>query len=196
MNRFNFTSYLTSNVKISDEFVEQLLQNCSIKLVKKNEFLLQQGNVCMHSFFVEQGLLRQFIIDEQGKEHIIQFAPENWFVADRSSQFFKAPAMTNIQAIEEAKLLMLDENIINQLIEKNPAYNIYSNQLLHKHIYSLQKRIYQLLASSAKERYLDFVKTYPDILLRVPQTMVASYLGITPESLSRVRKELAQEHML
>lgn len=89
---------------------------------------------------------------------------------------------------------MIDENFFLKLSEKSPSFTDLNNKLLHNHIRHLQKRINMLLSSSAEERYLEFVVMYPDILLRVPQTMIASYLGITPESLSRVRKELARRN--
>ncbi|MCB0687946.1 MAG: Crp/Fnr family transcriptional regulator, partial [Saprospiraceae bacterium] len=141
-----------------------------------------------------KGLLRQFAIDEKGKEHIIQFAPENWFVSDRDSVYFKEPSQYFIQTLENSSIVLIDDNFLNNLSQKVPAFVDFNTRLLHNHIRHLQNRINLLLSASAESRYLDFIKIYPDILLRVPQTMVAAYLGITPESLSRVRKNLAQKN--
>lgn len=145
-------------------------------------------------FFVERGLLRQFSIDEKGKEHTLHFAPENWFVTDRESAYFKQPSKYFIKSLEESVVVLIDEILIQKLTSRLPSFSDFNNRLLHNHIRHLENRINLLLSATAEERYLRFVEMYPDILLRVPQTMVASYLGITPESLSRVRKELAYKN--
>jgi CRP-like cAMP-binding protein len=139
-------------------------------------------------------LLRQYSIDKKGKEHIISFAPENWFVTDRGSAFFNEPTAFFIQAMEDSQVVMVDEGFIQRLSKKSPEFTEFNNRLLHNHIRQLQKRINLLLSASAEDRYLQFMATYPDILFRVPQAMVASYLGITPESLSRVRRKLTQKN--
>jgi CRP-like cAMP-binding protein len=189
-------TYLTSNIDIDKTLIDQLISHCKIKQVKKGEFLLRQGEKCKHSFFVERGLLRQYSIDNKGKEHILQFAPENWFMTDRESVYFNEPSHYFIQALENSELVLMDENIILTLSKSDPQFLEFNNKLLHNHIRHLQKRITQLLSATAEERYLDFIKIYPDLLLRVPQTLIASYLGITPESLSRVRKELANKNFV
>ncbi len=194
MNSFNLTTFLTSNIDIEEKEIIELIEKCKTISVKKGDFILRQGESCSHTFFVEQGLLRQYTIDDKGKEHIIQFAPENWFITDRESVYFKKPSNYFIQALEQTRALLLDENFILQLSFKSKNFVEFNNKLLHNHIRNLQKRINLLLSATAEERYLDFIQVYPDIMLRVPQIMVASYLGITPESLSRVRKELARKH--
>lgn len=194
MNNFRLTTYLTSNADLDSEMISQLVSNCSLRHFKKGEFLLREGERCKHSFFVEKGLLRQFTIDNKGKEHIIQFAPENWFAVDRESAFFDNPSIYFIQAIEDCDVFLIDEDFLLNLAENNSSFLHFNNRLLHNHIRHLQRRITQLLSAEAQERYLEFIKIYPDVLLRVPQTMVASYLGITPESLSRIRKAMAESH--
>lgn len=194
MNNFNLKSFLTSNLDIEEKEITSLLENCTVKSFKKDKYLLRNGEFCKHSFFVEKGLLRQYSIDEKGKEHILSFAPENWFVTDRESTYFNRPSAYFIQALEDSEVVMLDENFIKSLAEKIPSFTNFNNRLLHNHIRQLQNRINLLLSVTAEDRYLQFVKMYPDILLRVSQTMVASYLGITPESLSRVRRELAHKN--
>lgn len=191
MNNFTLTTFLTSNIDIDKNILDKLVQNCKTIKISKGNFLLRQGEICKHSFFVESGLLRQYSIDNKGKEHILQFAPETWFVTDRESVYFNQPSNYFIQALEDSTVLQIDENFIVQLAQQNKSFLEFNNKLLHNHIRHLQKRVTQLLSATAEERYLDFIKIYPDILLRVPQSMVASYLGITSESLSRVRKDLA-----
>jgi CRP-like cAMP-binding protein len=194
MNNFTFTTFLTTNTGIEPGIANEIIGTQKKLVAEKNEFLLSEGEICRHSFFVEKGLLRYYSIDTKGKEHVIQFAPEGWFTGDRESIYFKKPSQYFIQALETTAVIALDEGFIIQLSKRSDAFLEFNNRLLHTHIMHLQKRINQLLSATAEERYLDFIKIYPDILLRVPQTMVASYLGITPESLSRVRKDLANKN--
>lgn len=194
MNSFNLKTYLTSNLDIDENEISSIVENCTTKTFKKDQFLLRANEHCTHTFFVEKGLLRQYSIDEKGREHILSFAPENWFVTDRESTYFNQPSAYYIQALEESRVVMINEDFIHMLSEKIPSFSDFNNKLLHNHIRHLQNRINLLLSAMAEDRYLQFIEMYPDIFLRVPQTMVASYLGITPESLSRVRKELAQKN--
>lgn len=194
MKNTNLKTFLTSNLDIDEHEISSIVGNWKVKTVKKDEFLLIKDDHCKYTFFVEEGLLRQYSIDEKGKEHILSFAPENWFVSDRESMYFNQPSIYFIQALENSQVVLIDENFIPLLSEKIPKFTDFNNKLLHNHIRHLQNRINLLLSAVAEDRYLEFIKMYPDILLRVPQTMVASYLGITPESLSRVRRELAHKN--
>lgn len=194
MNSLKLIEYLSSNLDIDEDAILSIVEYYPVKAFQKDEFLLRQNERCKHTFFVDDGLLRQYSIDDKGKEHTISFAPENWFVSDRESAYFNQSSAYFIQALENSKVVMIDENFIHMLSEKIPSFTDFNNKLLHNHIRHLQNRVNMLLSASAEERYLQFIDMYPDILLRVPQTMVASYLGITPESLSRVRKELARKN--
>ncbi len=194
MNSTTLKIFLTTNLNVDANEVVAILDNCTTKTVKKDTYLLRKDERCTHTFFVEKGLLRQYSIDDKGKEHVIAFAPENWFVTDRESSYFNSPSVYYIQALEDSQVVLIDESFVQNLSEKIPSFIDFNTRLLHNHIRHLQKRVNELLSASAEERYLQFVKMYPDILLRVPQTMVASYLGITPESLSRVRKGLADRN--
>ncbi len=191
----NFKKYLTQNGSLTSEQFEALQPTLTIKQYGKGRILMRPGEVCKHTFFVESGLLRAYTINESGKTHIIQFAPESWIINDRSSAYFNEPTVLFVDAIEDTTAILLDNNFSCQLAEISPAY-LQNNELaLHNHIRHQQMRINALLGASAEERYVDFVRQYPDLMLRVPQWMIASYLGITPESLSRVRKELARKHV-
>lgn len=187
-------SYLKQHTGLTEEEFQQLAAVLKSKTVGKGEVLLSEGEVCQQAFFVEKGLLRSFSIDETGKEHIIQFAPENWFLGDRSSMYFNQPSDFFIEAIEETRIVLFGTDFVSHASEISPTFRLYNEKLLHKHTLHMQRRINLLLGASAEKRYLDFIKLYPDLLLRVPQWMIASYLGITPESLSRVRKELAKRN--
>lgn len=194
MKDTTFKNYLTSNLNVGEKEIASLMDYCTIKIVEKDSYLLQPNEYCEYTFFVEKGLLRQFSIDEKGKEHILAFAPENWFVSDRESVHFQKPSSYYIQALEDSRVVLLNNDFIARLGKAFPAFSNFNLQLLHNHIRHLQKRIELLLSASAEDRYLQFIKMYPDILLRVPQSMIASYLGIAPESLSRVRRELVQKN--
>lgn len=194
MKNTEFSDFIYANTTLDKSLINELAQKCKSVSYKKNEFLLRQGEVCKYVFFVEKGLLRQYTIDDKGKEHVLMFAPETWFAADRESIFFNAPSHYFIQALEDSKVMLIEEETINKIAQMNDGFLAFNNKLLHNHIRSLQRRIMLLLSATAEERYLDFIKVYPDILARVPQAMVASYLGITPESLSRIRKELASKN--
>ncbi len=190
----NFTRYLSEKAGVSEEQVLQLTSALTSRTIQKGEFLLHEGDICKHSFFIEHGLLRSYTIEDTGKEHIIQFAPENWFISDRSSVYFNEPSDFFIDAIEESIVVFIDQLFLNRAAEISHSFRLYNEKLLHNHIRHLQKRISLLIGASAEQRYLDFIRLYPDLTLRVPQWMIASYLGITPESLSRVRKDLASRH--
>lgn len=189
-----FKTYLMEKAGVSPEEFRKLYAGLKATTVPKGEFLLKEGDVCQQAFFVEAGLLRAFNIDETGKEHLIQFAPENWFISDRSSMYFNTPSDLYIEAIEETQVVFLDPGFTERAAQISPSFRQYNEKLLQNHILHLQKRVNLLLGATAEKRYLDFVHLYPDLLLRVPQWMIASYLGITPESLSRVRKELAKRN--
>ncbi|WP_339710275.1 Crp/Fnr family transcriptional regulator [Cyclobacterium amurskyense] len=190
MDNVTLKDFLISNLKVDENEILSIVESCKKKKVKKGDFLLRKNEYCKYTFFIEKGLLRQFSIDKKGKEHILTFAPENWFVTDRDGAYFNKPSTYFIQALEDSQVVLIDEEQVHLLYNKIPKFTYFNNRLLHNHIRHLQNRINLLLSTAAEDRYLQFVKMYPDILLRVPQTMVASYLGITPESLSRVRKEL------
>ena len=161
--------------------------------MEKGQFLLREGEVCRNTFFVEKGLLRLYSISKAGKEHIIQFAPENHLITDRSSLFFGESSDYFIDAIEDSEIISLSPDFYEYMSRNDPETSAKHILLLHNHARQLQKRVNLLLGANAEERYLDFIKVYPNVFKRVPQWMVASFLGITPESLSRVRKEIANK---
>jgi len=192
----NFEKYLVETFKIERSAVAECGDFASIKNIEKGQILVRTGESSRNWFFVEKGLLRQYFIDKRGKEHILYFAPENWLVGDRNSAFFNRPTQYIVEAIEDTTIMVLDINFAVRLSERFNSAIVDSDLLLQRHILQLQKRISLLLGATAEERYMDFISTYPNMLQRVPQWMIASYLGITPESLSRVRRELAKKNFL
>lgn len=189
-----FYRYLSEKAMVHPEHLSALVDAVTEREFKKGEMLLRLGQICEHTFFIEQGLTRLYSISEDGVEHILQFAPENWFISERSSVYFHQASMLFIDAIEDSKVVLLDRDFIEMATALSQEFRTYNEYILQNHIRHLQNRIHLLIGSDARSRYLDFIRLYPDLSLRVPQWMIASYLGITPESLSRVRKELARQN--
>lgn len=190
----NFDRYLKEKWGLTTDEINRLSDAIETKRVRKGDFLLKEGEVCTLFFFVEKGLLRFYGLNDDGKENILQFASENWLVSDRGSIYFNEPSHFFLEAIENSIVVPIDTTFLNKISDISPAFNKNNDRLLHNHISYLNRRVALLLGASAERRYLDFIELYPDVMLRVPQWMVASYLGITPESLSRVRKGLADKN--
>lgn len=191
-----FISFLEKHAQFTQEQLKNLSDELNTMEIQKKQLLLRPGEICKKAFFVEKGLLRSYSLDESGKQHIIQFAPEEWFMADRSSLYFDQPSDFFIEAIENTEVVILESDFISRASELNSSFYEFNEKLLHSHIAGLQRRINMLLGATAEKRYLEFIKLYPGLLNRVPQWMIASYLGITPESLSRVRKKLFRKDSL
>lgn len=189
-----FQRYLESKLSITREQAQLATRNLKVKNVKKGAILLRPGDSRSENYFVNAGLLRCFSIDEKGKEHIIQFAPEDWMISDRNSSIFKEPALFYIDAVENSEILVIPADYFSKLQQLLPQILESNILMLHNSIRFMQQRIQMLLSATAEERYLNFISLYPNLTLRVPQWMIASYLGIMPESLSRVRKNLANKH--
>jgi CRP-like cAMP-binding protein len=184
-------TYLKSKMEISHAEFLKVLPLLKEKTVSRGSTLLAVGEVCRHAYFVVEGCLRSYVIDEKGKEHIIQFAPENWWISEQISLMYDEPSMYFIDAVEDSALLELNADFFDQLHQLVPQSAAMSSRLQWNSLRSFQKRLVSHLSASGEERYVSFIKTYPQLALRLPQKMIASYLGVTPESLSRIRKELA-----
>lgn len=190
---YTFQQFLTEKAGVDLETAREIMSLTSMREVKQDQLLLQAGDFCDHIFYVERGLLRLFLFNEDGEEYTIQFAPEGWLTGDRDSFYLDKPSTYHIDAIEESRVVLLDKDFVRRASSLSSEFRDYNEFILQNHVRTLQKRVSSLISASATERYLDFVETYPNVLQRVPQWMVASYLGIQPQSLSRVRKQLADK---
>jgi len=188
-----FKDYLRKKITITDEQFDLISTDLKVKTFEKNEVILSPGDISQKTYFVTEGLMRCYSVDSKGKANVIQFAPELWWLSERNS-FFNEPSDFFIDTIEPTKALIIPKNYFNDSAKHVPCLHDLNNTMLNNSIRFMQKRINMLLSATAEERYLDFIKLYPNLTLRVPQWMIASYLGITPESLSRVRKDLAHKH--
>lgn len=157
------------------------------KQLRRNEIFVREGEIPKYAAFVCRGFLRSYVIDNKGKEHIIQFAPENWWISAKPA-LPEEVSPVFIDAIEDSDILMINRQGHITLMEKIPGYAAMFNAGMQKRGEVKEKRIIHSLTATAEERYSDFLKVYPTIAQRVPQHMLASYLGITPETVSRIRR--------
>ncbi len=162
------------------------------KKIRKKQYLLQEGDVCRHIAFVEKGMLRAYTIGEKGTERIIQFAMEGWTISDLYSFLTSEPATYAIEAIEDSELVLISQQANTELLEKLPRYETYLRILLTDAYIALQRRINSVISNTPEERYNTFTALYPEIVRRVPQHMIAAFMGLTPETLSRVRSKKAR----
>ncbi|SEM06671.1 cAMP-binding domain of CRP or a regulatory subunit of cAMP-dependent protein kinases [Chitinophaga rupis] len=159
------------------------------KKLRKKQYLLQEGDVCKYLSFMVKGAMRQYSIDEKGNEHIVRFGIEQWWMADRESFEMQTPSRYNIDAWEETELLQISRSSYLSLRDAVPAVMEMTQELDKRGSIAAQKRIQAVISYTAEERYLDLLKTHPYFLQRFPQHMIASYLGISAETLSRIRKQ-------
>ena len=185
-------SYLQARSDFSDADLAEVRKAFVYRRLEAGEFLQRAGDVTRYAAFVATGCLRNYVIDAKGKEHIVQFAPETWWLADSISLGSGTPSQYFIDAIEDSQLLLLDAPSHKKLIDGVPSYATAFRTGLQRHTAAKDQRIVTALSASAEERYLEFLRVYPSIALRVPQMMLASYLGMTPETISRIRKNLSR----
>ena len=161
------------------------------KKLRKRQYLLQEGDVCRYTAFVEKGMLRTFTVDEKGNEPILQFSSEGWWVADLYSFLTDEPSIFNIEALEDCELLLITKQSWDILLEKVPAFERYFRILIQNNLIATQRRLLGTMSETAEEKYTKLINNFPGCIQRVPQHMIASYLGITRETLSRIRSQMA-----
>jgi CRP-like cAMP-binding protein len=184
--------YLQTKIEIPDAVLRELEPLCISDHAQKGGIVLKVNEVCKHNYFVARGCLRSYVFDKKGKEHILQFAPDDWWISERISLLSGDPATFFIDAIEDTSYVRVPEEFLTQLGIVVPAAKALLEQLRLNNFRSIRKRLISLLSDTGEDRYLSFVDTYPGLALRLPQKMIASFLGITPESLSRIRKTLSK----
>ena len=162
------------------------------KLLRK-EFLLHESEVCEHSAFVLSGCLRAYSIDEHGVEHILQFAPRNWWITDMFSLLSGKAAQLNIDALEDSEVLLLSKTNQELLYERVPKFERYFRILIQNSSVASRQRVLDNLELSAKERFAKFCNTYPSLINSLPQKQIASYIGVTPEFMSKMKAEYLRE---
>lgn len=174
-------------VSLTPQEEELLCEHLEYKKYKKKEFILEAGKPCKGNYFIIKGCVRQYFVNRKLNEQIINFAIENWWIADQDSLMTRQPSISNIQAIEETEVLLLPEKNKKALFDQVPALETYFALIMQKAFVAAQRRLGYIFNMTDEERFRHFSSLFPDFMQRVPQYMLASYLGFTPQFMSRIR---------
>lgn len=183
---------LQQYIPLSDRDQQLIIACLRERKVKKGQFLVHEGAVSRCTNFVNEGSVRTYFIDLNGQEHIVQFAIEGWWISDLNSFILQVPATFNVQAIEDSVILELPFESLELLYEQIPKLERYFRIVTQRAFVAFQQRVVQNISMTAEDRYLAFQQKYPKIELRIPQRLVASYLGISAEFLSKIKKRLKE----
>jgi len=181
--------YFKKNISISSEIENKLNEIIIEKKLVKGEIILSDNSIKKEHIFVASGCLRSFYKTENGKEYTIQFAIKNWWISDYITLYTDNKSIVSIESLTHSKILVLDKNNVDKLYKEYPPFETFQRKNFEKRTAILQKRILSLLTLSASEKYNQFIKDYAEFEKIIPNYQIASYLGITPQSLSRIRKE-------
>ena len=188
-----FKSYITDHAGLTAEEIEDIRLLTIVKKIRKKQLLLQEGDISRYKIFVTKGLLRTYRVRDDGTEHIIRFSPENWWSTDLESYNLQVPSKYNIDALEDSEVLLWTKDNFDQLMERIPLLKKFSELLISKSFNVSQERIFLNISYTAEEKYEEFIKSYPEVFKRLPLHMVASYLGVSRETLSRIRHTQANK---
>jgi len=174
--------------KLTDNERDAVMAAFDRKPMRKREYLLREGDVCKYTAFIVKGSARMFTVDEKGHEHIIRFGLESWWISDHESLINLTPSPYFIEMLEDSELLVISLPNANELRNKSRCFDLTIKILDKFQTIAMQKRIHAAIGMTAEEKYCDLLRTYPQFLERFPMNMIASYLGLSPETLSRIRK--------
>lgn len=183
-------NYINEYAIISEEDFKVFLSHFTQKNITKKQYLLKEGEICKHMAFIIKGSMRKYYLDEKGIEHIVNLYMENWWAGDRESFVRSTPSVYNIEACENCELLLISRENTLKLRDQCRPFNELLLKLDEQNTIATQKRITSNISYTAEKRYADFVECYPHFIQRFPQHLIASYLGITKDTLSRVRKKM------
>lgn len=193
MNIDPLLKYIRNYIDLTTEDVAFFKSKITIRKYLKGQYIVQQGDICKYTCFVLSGCTKMFYADREGQEHILMFSIEDWWTSDMGSFITQTPADFNVQCLENSELAMFSYDSMEDLFSKIPKLERFFRQIIEKGFVASQKRIVRSFSLSAKEQYLYFREQYPEIEQRIPQYMVASYLGITKEFLSKIKSQLSLE---
>lgn len=182
---------IREHITLSEYDAELFTSYLNVRKIRKNQLLVEPPYPANAEHFIKKGCLRNYFLDDNGVEHTINFGMEGWWMTDLQSFFTGEPAKYHVEALEEGEVLTLKKEDSEELFKKIPAFNTYFRILYQNSIISQQERLLNVLSTTAEERYLRFVKKYPTLENRVPQYLIASYLGVTPEFLSKIKARIA-----
>jgi CRP-like cAMP-binding protein len=186
------TAYFNRLIQLDEKeiaFIEEVFKE---RKVKKRHFILQEGQICKHNTYILEGCFKMYLVDNNGKEHNLQFAIENWWIGDIGSFHSGVPTKLNIEALENSMVLQITREDQQKLFVDFPKFNRIFRVLAENAMAGLQRRVLQNISSTAEERYLDFLERHPQLFNRISNVQIASYLGVTPEFLSTIRKRLVK----
>ncbi|WP_299219961.1 Crp/Fnr family transcriptional regulator [uncultured Aquimarina sp.] len=183
--------HISKYIELTEEEQKRFTSILIHKKLRKRQYLVQEGDYVDYEYFVIKGCLKAFEVDDFGNEHVVQFAIEDWWISDFKAFFKGEKACLNIDCIEDCELIGIKKSDLEQLYLDIPKFDRFFRIKLTNAFVALQDRILSSLEKTSSERYLEFQKTYPNIEQRIPNYLIANYLGIKPESLSRLRKQLA-----
>lgn len=186
----NILNNIKRYVALTEEDEKQFCSIVRTTNVKRRQFIVQPNFVCSHQTYVVKGAFRSYFVNDQGIDHTIQFAIEDWFISDFNSYINQTPASLFVEALEDSVVQQIAYNDVETLCDKNPKFERFFRLVAQKSFAFSQRRVLSNLGKSAEERYLEFQELYPSIIQRVPQYALASYLGMSPEFLSKIRKRL------
>ena len=188
-----FAKYLREKANLDAEEIDAVRAVSVEKKIRKRQYLLQEGDVCHYNCFIVKGCLRMYTVGEDGVEHIVRFAVENWWISDRESYNNGYPSKCNIDALENSEIILIDKPDFLHLLMITPKLKSFIDKLLARSYDAIQNRIIGAISFSTEEKYQNFIERFPGIVNRVPLHMIASYLGVTRETLSRVRSQSVQK---
>jgi CRP-like cAMP-binding protein len=186
-------NFAKKNVDLHEEEMNAIQSVFRYKKYRKSQYILQQGDVARCETFVVRGLTRTYVVDDQGQEHILYFGPEDSWVGDLYSHYLAKPSRYNIDCIEETEVLQITKASLEDLCSKIPKLNVFFRHLYRNSIIAHETRASAIFCKTALERYLDFVDRNAHLEQRISNHQIAQYLGITPQSLSRIRRRHAQK---
>jgi CRP-like cAMP-binding protein len=193
MHRALIIQHTQKFIQLDEKEQDYFLSLLQEKKLLRKEFLLHENSICEHSAFVLSGCLRAYSVDENGVEHILQFAPQNWWITDMFSILSGKPAQLNIDALEDSEALILSRSNQELLYEKVPKFERYFRILIQNSTVASRQRVLDNLELSAKERFAKFCNSYPSLINSIPQKQIASYIGVTPEFMSKMKAEYLRE---
>jgi CRP-like cAMP-binding protein len=194
MDKFKpLLDYINRVVTLTEEEELKLSSLISSRKLLKGQYFLQQGDVCKFSGFVISGCTKTFYVDEEGQEHVIMFSIEDWWTSDMGSYISQKPADFNVQCLENTELIQFSYENQQEMMQEIPKLERFFRIIIERAFVASQKRIVRNMSMSAKDRYLFFRNEYPKIEQRIPQYLIASYLGITKEFLSKIKSQLILE---
>ena len=182
-----------SSIPLSQAEIETIKNSFIPKKLRKKQYFLQEGEVCKYFAFIVKGAMRQYSVDDKGVEHIVHLSIENWWVGDRESYIMLTPSAYNIDAWEETELLTITRSGQLNLLEKIPSLASMIRHMDERNAIATQRRLNSTISNTADKRYEDFINYHPEFIQRFPQHLIASYLGITKSSLSRIRNQSVQK---